>query len=197
MKLTVTFTSQGRMLEAALFLPPQSTAELSPALLFEGSMTGATVMLTERIAHELSDEGFVCLVLDHAFYGDDEASAQAWESPTKRVEDIKAGLRFLSEQASTNRENIIGVGVSVGAEYLARAIKETNICKGFVMVQGPFDDAQNQIGEMDIPTLITDENHLETAIDEISIWAKTLFSEPHKMKSRHKSGSANWSRADK
>ncbi len=197
MKLIVTFTSQGRMLEAALFLPPQSTAQLAPALLFEGSMTGATIPLTEHIASELSNEGFVCLVLDHAFYGDDEASAQAWESPSKRVEDIKAGLKFLGEQAIADSESLVGVGVSVGAEYLARAIQETSFCKGFVMVQGPFDDAQNQVGTLDLPTLIVDENNLDAAVDEISIWVKTLFDRPNIRKQLRNVGPVDWSVSDK
>jgi len=197
MKLTVTFTSQGRILEAALFLPLESTSEPPPALLFEGSMTGATAPVTEHIAHELSEEGFVCMVLDHSFYGDDEASAQAWESPSKRVEDIKAGLKFLSEQATADHESLIGVGVSVGAEYLARAVRETSFCKGFVMVQGPFDDAQNQIGSLDIPTLIVDENYLDAAVDEISIWVKTLFGRPGHTKPAHKAGPVDWSVSEK
>ncbi|MDG0816070.1 alpha/beta hydrolase family protein [Bdellovibrio svalbardensis] len=197
MKLTVTFSSQGRMLEAALFLPPQSTSELSPALLFEGTMTGATAMVTEHIAHDLSEEGFVCMVLDHAFYGDDESSAQSWESPYKRVEDIKAGLKILSEQATTDRESIVGVGVSVGAEYLARAIHESSVCKGFVMVQGPFDDAQNHVGNLDIPTLIVNENNLDAAVDEISIWVKTLLNRPGNMKPLNKSAPFDWSNYDK
>ncbi|HWU41954.1 MAG TPA: hypothetical protein VN132_00910, partial [Bdellovibrio sp.] len=161
MRMTVTFTSQGRILEAALFLPPENTTELSPALLFEGSMTGATQQVSERMAHELSEEGFVCLVLDHSFYGDDEALAQAWESPGKRVQDIKAGLKFLSEQSAVNESAVVGVGVSVGAEYLAQAIHDLPLCKGFVMVQGPFDDSQNYIETLGVPTLIVDENNLD------------------------------------
>lgn len=178
MKLTVTIPSQGRLLEAALFIPPQNTKELAPAILFEGSMTGATLRLTEHLAEELSHEGFVCLVLDHSFYSEDETSALSWESPGKRVADIKAALEFLKQHATTDGDCVVGVGVSVGAEYLARAIRETNICKGFVMVQGTYDDAQNFIGEMDIPSTILNEQDLSVTADEISIWARALLNNP-------------------
>lgn len=197
MKLTVTFTSQGRMLEAALFLPPQSQSDLVPAFLFEGSMTGATTQLTEYIARELSNEGFICMILDHSFYGDDESAAQAWESPAKRVEDIKAGLKFLSQQAAADEDSLIGVGVSVGAEYLARAIQETTYCKGFVMIQGPFDDSQNYVGSIGIPAIVIDENNLDAAVDEMSLWARTLFGGAGQVKGSSRDSLVDWSLSEK
>lgn len=196
MRMTVTFTSEGRILEASLFLPPHSTAELSPALLFEGTMTGATGPFTEHLAEHLSGEGFVCLVLDHSFYGDDEASPLSWESPGKRVEDIKAGLKFLSQQSTTDENSIVGVGVSVGAEYLARAVEQIGICKAFVIVQGPFDDAQNYIENLDIPTLLVEESDLEGTADEISLWVKTMFGRGGK-KWRSGRPLVDWSVSDK
>ena len=190
MKLTVPIPSQERLLEAALFIPPYDAKELAPAILFEGSMTGATLKLTEHLAEELSHEGFVCLVLDHSFYSEDETSALCWESPGKRVADIKAALKFLKQHAITDADCVVGVGVSVGAEYLARAIRETDVCKGFVMVQGAHDDAQNFIGEVDIPSTILNEKDLSATADEISIWARSLINKPQSLHRPY--GSADW-----
>lgn len=174
MKVTVNFASQGRLLEGSLFLP-EKAEEVAPTLLFEGSMTGATTQVTEYLAQEISKEGFVCLIIDHSYYGEEESAALPWESPVKRIEDIKAALSFLSEHAAVDKEKIVGVGVSVGAEFMAQVCRETNWCKGLVMVQGPFDDSQNLAGGLDIPTIVVDENHLDAAVDEIVLWVRTLL----------------------
>ncbi|KHD87712.1 MAG: hypothetical protein OM95_12875 [Bdellovibrio sp. ArHS] len=174
MKLTVTFHSQGRLLEGSLYLP-QNPSEHLVGLLFEGSMTGATRQLTQHIAREVSEEGFACLVMDHSYYSEDEGAAQSWESPSKRTEDIHAALSFLQRHSTVNPEKIIGVGVSVGAEYLAQVCRESNVCKGLILIQGPFDDAQNKAQDLDIPMVVVDETHLDSAIDETVMWARTLF----------------------
>lgn len=191
MRITVTFTANERLLEAALFLPDLDTRDSMPGLLFEGSMTGATAQITEYAARNISQQGYVCMVLDHSFYGEDEMAPHPWESPTKRVEDIKAGLNFLSQQEVVDREKIIGVGVSVGAEFLANAIRETNICKGLVMIEGPSDDAQNYVGELEIPTVVVDETHLDAAIEQTVLWVRTMWDQNRQWPSRDKS--INWS----
>ncbi|MGE5085691.1 MAG: alpha/beta hydrolase [Bacillota bacterium] len=177
MKITVTFNSQGRMLEGSLFIPGPDEAHQKPALLFEGSITGATSQYTDRLARAISEEGFVCMILDHSFFGDDESSPQAWESPSKRVEDIKSALHFLQEQGIVDPDRIAGVGVSVGAEYIARAIQQTDVCRGFLMVEGPYDDAQNFIGDMDVPSVVIDSQNFESTVDQAVLWLRSLFGE--------------------
>lgn len=193
MKITVTFNSQGRMLEGSLFIPDRDRSHQNAALLFEGSITGATSQLTEHLARALCDEGFVCMILDHNFFGDDEASPQAWESPSKRVEDIKAAMRFLQQQGPVDAERIVGVGVSVGAEYIARAIQQTDICRGFVMIEGPFDDAQNFVGHMDIPSTVIDSQNMESTVDQATLWIRTLFGD---QMGRTAQDFADWSQMD-
>lgn len=177
MKITVTFNSQGRLLEGSLFIPGPDETHQKAALLFEGSITGATSQYTERLARAISEEGFVCMILDHSFFGDDEAAPQAWESPSKRVEDIKSALHFLQEQGIVDPDRIAGVGISVGAEYIARAIQQTDICHGFLMIEGPSDDAQNFIGEMEVPSIVVDSQNFEATVDQATLWLRTLFGE--------------------
>lgn len=174
MRITVNFTSQGRMLEGVMFLP-EDTKQATAACLFEGSATGATNQVTEYIAREVSEEGFVCLIMDHSYYGEYETSPLSWESPSKRIMDIKAALHFLEKHASVDKERIVGVGVSVGAEYLAQACDQTGVCKGLILVEGPFDDSQNVISKLDIPFIVVDETHLKSTVDEVVLWMRTLF----------------------
>lgn len=162
------------MLEGSLFVPENSNDSL-PTLLFEGSMTGATSQVAEYLAREISHEGFTCLIMDHNYFGEGEGTSQPWESPNKRMEDIKAGLAFLSAHAAVDKEKIVGVGISVGAEFLAQVCRETQLCKGLVLVQGPFDDSQNVMRGLDIPTVVVDESHLQSAADEIVLWVQSLF----------------------
>lgn len=174
MKLTVHFVSQGRMLEGSLYIPENSNTSL-PTLLFENSMTGATSQVAEYLAREISQEGFSCLIMDHNYFGEEEGAPQPWESPNKRMEDIKAGLTFLSAHSAVDKDKIVGVGISVGAEFMAQVCRETQLCKGLVLVQGPFDDSQNVTRDLEIPTVVVDEARLESAVDEIVLWVHTLF----------------------
>lgn len=174
MKLTVHFASQGRLLEGLLFLP-ENVEGLAPTLLFEGAVTGANNQVMERLAREISQEGMVCLMMDHSYFSEDEKAPQPWESPKKRVEDLKAALQFLSSHAAVDKEKIVGVGVSVGAEFMNELCRETNLCKGLIMVQGPFDDSQNIVKNLDIPSLVVSEEHIDRAIDEMVLWVHTLL----------------------
>lgn len=194
MKVSVNVTSQGRILEGSLFFPPDALGAL-PALLFEGSMTGATQQITEYLAKEISQHGFVCMVLNHSYFGDDEAAAQPWESPTKRVEDIKAAIQVLRNYSGADQGKIVGVGVSIGAEFLAQACRETHIFRGFVMIQGPFDDSQNIVKDLDVPSVVIDETHLDTAVDETVLWVRTLFN--GRFPEDLKVSAVDWSQRDK
>lgn len=194
MKVTVNFTSQGRMLEGQLFLPLEDKGPFA-TLLFEGSITGATNQITEYLAREVSNQGFVCMMMDHSYYGDEESAAQPWESPSKRIEDIKAALNFLMEYPAVDKEKIVGAGVSVGAEFLTQVCKTTSLCKGLILVQGPFDDSQNVVGDLDIPTVVIDEAHLEAAVDEIVLWVRTLFN--GRLVEDLKPSTYDWSQSEK
>ena len=174
MKVTVHFTSQGRLLEGSLFLP-EEIQESAPTLLFEGSMTGTTNQFTEYLAREACKEGFVCLLIDHNYFGEQEGASQPWESPVKRQEDIKAALAFLSQHEAVNKEQIVSVGVGVGAEYLAQVFRENHWCKGLAIVEGPFDDSSKLIRDLEIPTLVVPETPMDEAVDKIVIWARTLL----------------------
>ncbi|AFY02135.1 alpha/beta hydrolase [Bdellovibrio bacteriovorus] len=194
MKLTVNFTSQGRMLEGTLFLPEDSS-EIFAACLFEGSMTGATAQVTEKLAKEVSAEGFITLIMDHNYFSEDEQAPQPWESPSKRLQDIRAALDFLESHASVDKERIIGVGVSVGAEYLAQVCQEGCSLKGLVVVESAMDDSRNlAVDHLDIPTQVVDETHLDSAVDEIVLWARTLFNGGP---SQESAGRQDWSVSDK
>ncbi|MEN0057982.1 MAG: alpha/beta hydrolase [Bdellovibrio sp.] len=174
MKITIHFISQGRMLEGSLYMFELNKGPV-PGLLFEGSMTGATQQVTEFLARETSRHGFACLVMDHSYYGEDETATAPWESPSKRKQDIKEALDYLMHHVDVERDKIAGVGVSVGAEFLAEASRETPIMKGLVLIQGVFDDAEKVAERVDVPTFIVDETHLDAAVDETVEWIEKLF----------------------
>lgn len=175
--LTVHFNSQGRLLEGRLYLPEKVEFSL-PTILFEGSMTGATTQVVEFLARELSRDGFACLLMDHSYYGEEEGAPQPWESPQKRGEDIKSALAFLSAHSAVDHNKMIGVGVSVGAEFLATICRETSLFKGLALVQGPFDDFQGSISDLKVPTLVVEDANLGAAADEISRWAQQVLKGP-------------------
>lgn len=175
MKLTVNFTSQGRMLEGALYLP-EDPEKVFAAFLFEGSMTGATAQITEKLARDVSAEGFITLVMDHSYFSEDEQAPQPWESPSKRLQDIRSALGLLESHANVDKERILGVGVSVGAEYLVQVCQQGSSLKGLIFVESAQDDTRNlNLEHLGIPTQVVEEEHLDSAVEEIVLWARTLF----------------------
>lgn len=190
MKTKISITSQGRLLDASLF-SQKVYKELQPGIYIEGSMTGATQGYVEKIATLLAEEGLICLIVDHSYYTENESLAQSWESPHKRVEDIKSALNFLAHQKEIDPGKIIGVGVSVGAEYLAKACVTNGVCQGFIMVEGKDDDSQNWIESLSIPSVIMSDEEPEQLAERILVWARSLFK---KEKAAPKFSFMDWSR---
>jgi len=203
MKISVSFISEGRMLEGVMYLPPDTHSIPLPGLLFEGSMTSATTQVTDHIAQLVADEGFIAMVLDHSFLGDSEKSALSWESPGKRIEDIKAAFDFLSKQESCDKNMIVGVGVSVGAEYLAQAVEQSMktgeripLCNALAMLEGPYDDSQKYVSSLDIPHVVIDDSNIESAVEELVMWVRSLGSQL-RQKETWRASTVDWSQTDK
>ncbi|WP_413582009.1 alpha/beta hydrolase family protein [Bdellovibrio sp. HCB288] len=185
MKVTVTFKAQDRLLEAGLFIPESNSDEEPLAsVIIEGAMTGAGPKYADQVARRLCQEGFVCLVVDHAFYREDQRAPHSWESPSKRVADIVAALNFLKENNVVNPDKIVAVGLCAGAEYMAQALMNTDICKGFVIIDEDRDGVADLPSRLHIPaTRITDYSY-ELASEDAAIWINTLFSQMSPL-SRH------------
>lgn len=177
MKVTVTFTAQDRLLEAGLFIPEHNTDEEPlAAVLIEGAMTGGATEISEKIARTISDQGVVCMVLDHAFYNDDQGTPHSWESPSKRVADIVAALHFLRDNNIVNPQKLIAMGISVGAEYMTKALEVTNLCKGFVIIQDRHDSTPDFAARIEVPTTRIILHNYEGAAEEAVAWITALFS---------------------
>ncbi|WP_413575040.1 alpha/beta hydrolase [Bdellovibrio sp. HCB290] len=179
MKVTVTFKAQDRLLEAGLFIPERNQDEEPlAAILIEGAMTGAGPKFAEQVGRKLCDEGYVCLVLDHAFYRDDNRSPHSWESPSKRVADILAALSFLKDNNVVNPERVVALGVSAGAEYLAQALEHSDLCKGFVVIDEDRDNEIDFAARLDIPSVRIADYSYELAAEDAANWIGTLLQHP-------------------
>ncbi|QLY24270.1 hypothetical protein [Bdellovibrio sp. KM01] len=185
MKVTVTFNADDRLLEAGLFIPDNNPHEEPlAAFLIEGAMTGGASQISEKLARAISDEGVVCMVLDHAFYNDDQNAPMSWESPTKRVADIVAALHFLKAHSIVNPEKIVALGISVGAEYMAKALEFTNLCRGFIVIHDKKEEVPDFNRRVEVPiTQITNHN-IETTAQDAVTWTEALFRLPQAYGSR-------------
>ncbi|QDK46085.1 hypothetical protein DOM22_13415 [Bdellovibrio sp. ZAP7] len=185
MKVSVTFKAEDRLLEAGLFIPDNNPHEEPlAAFLIEGAMTGGASQISDKLARAISDEGVVCMVLDHAFYNDDQEAPMSWESPTKRVEDIVAALSFLKEHSIVNPDKIVAMGISVGAEYMAKALEVTNLCRGFIVIHAKNEEVPDFNRRVEVPiTQIANHAPEATAQDAVA-WTQALFSLPQAVGSR-------------
>ncbi|UYL07573.1 hypothetical protein B9G69_011005 [Bdellovibrio sp. SKB1291214] len=176
MKITVTFTAQNRLLEAGLFTPEHTTDEEPlAAVLIEGAMTGGAQEISERVARTICEQGLVCMVLDHAFYNDDQLAPRSWESPSKRVADIVGALHFLRDNNIVNPQKLVAMGISVGAEYMTKALEVTNLCKAFVIIQDRHEVTPDFAGRVEVPTTLFVSNSYEGSAEDAVTWIATLF----------------------
>ncbi|WP_413293358.1 alpha/beta hydrolase family protein [Bdellovibrio sp. HCB185ZH] len=185
MKISVTFNAEDRLLEAGLYIPDNNSHEEPlAAFLVEGAMTGGASQISDKLARAISDEGVVCMVLDHAFYNDDQEAPMSWESPTKRIADIVAALQFLKEHSIVNPEKIVALGISVGAEYMAKALELTNLCRGFIVIHGKNEEVPDFNRRVDVPITQIMNQNVETTAQEAVTWTQALFNLPHAFGSR-------------
>jgi uncharacterized protein len=96
MKTDVNFSSAGLRLAGHLYTPDDESDGPRPAIVVSHPASGVKEQAAGLYAERLAREGFVTLTFDAAFQGESEGEPRGLEDPAHRVEDIKAGVSFLS-----------------------------------------------------------------------------------------------------
>jgi fermentation-respiration switch protein FrsA (DUF1100 family) len=130
-----TFPSEGLTLVGNLFLPQnyQEGTKL-PAILITGSWTTVKEQMPNLYAQKLADEGFIAFTFDFRTFGESEGEPRTYESPERKIIDIKHALAFLKTLPEVDTERIYGLGICASAGYMAGAAGEGSPMKKMALV---------------------------------------------------------------
>jgi uncharacterized protein len=115
------FQSEGMKVIGNLFKPqsdPKGETTSLPAVLVAGAMTGVKEQVAGQYAERIARAGYVTLALDHRHFGESEGMPRQHEDPSKKMEDFKNAVSFLSSLDNINRERIGACGISMGGGYM-------------------------------------------------------------------------------
>ncbi|WP_394838659.1 alpha/beta fold hydrolase [Pendulispora rubella] len=123
----LTFDSHGTRLVGVLRLPANATTKL-PAVLVTGSWTTVKEQMPAVYAERLAAAGYAALTFDFRGFGESVPVAEArrpedvpahFESPSRKVEDIRAAVDALSNLDAVDAQRIGLVAVCASSGYAA------------------------------------------------------------------------------
>lgn len=115
------FQSEGMKVIGNLFKPqsgPKGETTSLPAVLVAGAMTGVKEQVAGQYAERIARAGYVTLALDHRHFGESEGMPREHEDSSKKMEDFKNTVSFLSSLHNIDRKRIGACGISMGGGYM-------------------------------------------------------------------------------
>jgi fermentation-respiration switch protein FrsA (DUF1100 family) len=121
----VPFKSEGLSLAGNLFVPEnyQEGTKL-PTVVVTGSWTTVKEQMPNLYAQKLADKGFIGFTFDFRTFGESEGEPRNYESPERKIEDIKNAFSFLQTIPEVDYNQMYGLGICASAGYMARASSE-------------------------------------------------------------------------
>jgi uncharacterized protein len=138
----VTFDSEGETLVGTLFVPAGDGRR--PALVVDGPLTSVKEQAQGHYARAMAERGFVALSFDHRYFGESGGQPRQYESPPKKIEDVRNAVAFLGTLPEVDAARIGAVGVCAGGGYLAGAVAREPRIRAWGAVAGFFHDAGKQ-----------------------------------------------------
>src|SRR5690242_8326096 len=135
----VTFEVDGTTVVGLLHCP-----ELAPraALVLTGPLTSVKEQASGAYARAMASRGFAALAFDHRTFGESGGEPRQYESPPRKVADIRAAADFLGRHGSTRSLPLAAVGICAGGGYMAAAVASDPRLRAFAGVAGVYPDVQ-------------------------------------------------------
>ena len=127
-KETISFNVNGDLVSGDLYLPASSNNKPVPAVIVGGPMTSVKEQVTGVYAKALSERGIAALALDHCHYGESEGKLDQNEYYQHKIEDLSAGIDYLSGRNEIDSDNLGAIGICLGVGYVVwTAVKNSKI----------------------------------------------------------------------
>jgi len=139
----VTFKSQGDELTGLLYRPRDAAPETRlPVVVVTGSWTTVKEQMPAVYAERLAAAGYAALTFDFRGYGESEGEPRHFESPKKKVEDIRSAVDFLSSSGAVDGGRIGLLGVCASAGYAAEEAASDERVRAVALVAPWLHDAE-------------------------------------------------------
>lgn len=133
-KESVSYVVAGDRIAADLYLPAEAQ-RVAPAVVTGPGFAGVKEMVMGRYGEALARAGIICLSIDYRGWGSSEGLPRQDLSPSRQVEDLKAGLDFLTRRPDVDATRLGVWGTSMGGGHaLTLAASDARIKVAVAMI---------------------------------------------------------------
>ncbi len=114
----VTFKNNNLKMVGNLYLPAKmDTSKRYPAIIAVHPGGGVKEQTSGLYAQKMAEQGYVALAFDASHQGESEGEPRLLEDPTKRVEDIRSAVDYMTTLKFVDAERIGLLGICAGGGY--------------------------------------------------------------------------------
>ena len=132
---TVAFKSGEHTLSGMLFTPEKPN---NKSVTIVGPVGFVKEQAPSFYAQELAAKGYTALVFDPTYHGASEGMPRRYESGDQKTKDIIASIDYLSQKSNMNADEIYGVGICQGINWMTRASVQDKRIKSVSLIAGHY-----------------------------------------------------------
>ena len=149
----VTFKNQNLKMAGLIFAPADmDESKKYPAIAVLHPAGGVKEQTASLYAYRLAQQGYIALAFDASHQGASEGLPRHIEDPTKRVEDVRGAVDYITTLPYVDRERIGALGICAGGGYAINATQTERRIKAVATVSAvDFGEAVRRGWRADLP----------------------------------------------